>query len=118
MQDPATRTDRTLVYVRGTPEEIDEQLALAFAACQIRGYTVTGVLREEPGGTERWYEGQRMLKHHRADRVFVASATVVPESLESATGALPGLRRRQDAGAHRARRSRRIRPVPRPGAGA
>lgn len=119
MQDPAQRpTDRTLIYVRGTDEEIEHQLALAYAACQIRGYTVAAVLRDGPGETARWHEGQRMLRHNRADRVFVSSATTVPEILESATGALPGLRRRQDAGVHASTRRRRTRRVPRPGAGA
>jgi hypothetical protein len=118
MQDPAKRPDRTLIYVRGTDAEIEEQLALAYAACQVRGYTVIGVLRDQPGAVRGWHDANRMLRHGRADRIVVSSATTVPEILESATGALPGFRRRQDAGAHRATRRRRIRPVPRPGAGA
>lgn len=116
MQTPGR--SRALIYVRGTSEEIDEQIADVTSVCQYRGYEVVGIVREQPGATERWHEANRMLRHDQADLILVASAINIPDVLESATGALPGLRPQQNAGAHRAKRPRRTRPVPRPDAGA
>lgn len=110
--------DRALIYVRGTTEEIDTQLGNAYQVCSRRQYEVAAVLRDQPGGTIGWHAAHRMLRHHEADRIIVASSLVVPDLLESATGALPGPRIRPGGGVHRATRRRRIRPVPRADAGA
>lgn len=114
-----TRRSRALIYVRGTAEEIDQQIDGITAAVERRGYEVAGVVREQPGSTVRWHEANQLVRDGEADLVFVASAANVPDILESATGALPGpLRPRSAAGAHRKGRRRRIRPTRREGGGA
>jgi hypothetical protein len=110
--------ERALIYVRGTDEEIEAQLTHAYQVCENRGYEVVGVLRDQPGGSDSWHTASRMLRHHEAGHLIFASSLVVPECLESATGSLPGPRRRPGGGVHRATRRRRVRPVERPGAGA
>lgn len=109
--------DRALIYLRGTDEQIDSQLGHAYEVCARREYEVTAVLRDQPGAASSWHEANRLIRHREAEHLIVASSLVVPELLESATGALPGPRRlRPGGGVHRATRRRRIRPVPRPGA--
>jgi hypothetical protein len=110
--------NRALIYLRGTDEQIEIQLTHAYAVCARRGYEVVAVMRDQPGGTDNWHESHRLIRHRKADRLIVASSLVVPDLLESATGALPGPRLRQGGGVHRVTRRRRIKPVPRPGAGA
>jgi hypothetical protein len=111
--------NRALIYLRGTDEEIETQLTLAYQVCKRRDYEVAAVLRDQPDGTESWHAASRMVRHHQADRIILASSLAVPDLLESATGSLPGPRRRAGGGGvHRATRRRRIRPVDRPGAGA
>lgn len=110
----APRPQRALIYIRGTGPEIDAQLTDALAQCERRGYAVEGVLREQPGATDRWHAAQRMLEAGEADVIVLASARNVPEILESATGTLPGPRQpRPPAGASR---HRRVRPLRRGGA--
>jgi hypothetical protein len=111
-----TSSNRALIYVRGTDPEVEEQLSVASAICQRRGYEIVAVLREQPGEVFKWQDAHRLIRHGKADRVIMASALNAPDILESATGSLPGPRLRQGGGVHRATRRRRIRPVPRPGA--
>lgn len=98
---------RVVIYVRGREAEIAEQLQQVEALRQERKYLVVGIARDAPGQTAAWDDAMSMVKRGLAERVIMASACVVPEHLESATGALPGpgiLRRAH--GAHR-----RIRPL-------
>lgn len=113
--------DRALIYVRGTDEQIETQLTLAQQVCDRREYKIAAILRDQPGADTAWHDAQRMVRHRQADLIIVASSLVVPDILESATGALPGprlVRQPGGAGVHRATRRRRIRPVPRPGGAA
>lgn len=112
-------SDRALIYVRGTAEEINTQLDLAYRQCRTRGYEVAAVLRDQPGSTDGWHAANRLIRHQKAEHLIVASSLLVPDLLESATGSLPGpLRLRPGGGVHRATRRRRIKPVPRADAGA
>lgn len=100
-------TTRVVVYTRGTDRQVAEQMADCEALRDKRHYTVVGIARDQPGGTTAWDDAIRMVKSGVADRVIMASAGVVPEHLESATGALPGpgfFRRLSDA-------QRRTRPI-------
>lgn len=108
---------RTIIYVRGTDQEIEDQLNDAYAGCQRAGHCVVGVMREQPGGTEVWHDAQRLLRHGKIDLVYVSSGTAVPGLLESATGGIPGtdLLRGIAAGVRRSARRRRIRPMRRGG---
>lgn len=111
------RRSRALIYAAGTPEEIDEQLAALADTCTRRGYDLAGVVRELPGGTRGYHDAHRMLAAGDADVIVFASATVLPDLLESATGSLPGPRVREIL--RRAEGQRRTRPIRRQrGAGA
>lgn len=110
--------NRALIYLRGTDDEIEAQLTHASMVCDGRGYEIVGILRDQPGSTNSWHEANRMIRHGKAARLIVSSSLVVPDLLESATGALPGPRLRQGGGVHRVTKRRRTRPVPRPDAGA
>lgn len=112
------RRSRALIYVRGTAEEIEQQIPHVSAVCERRGHRVVGIMREQPGATEQWHEANRMLDRGEVDAIVIASANLVPDFLESATGALPGRRTYGTAGAHRQGRRRRIRPMRRGDAGA
>lgn len=101
------RLPRVVIYVRGTDRAVVEQLQQCQELCTRRRYQVVGIARDMPGGSTAWEDANGMVRRGAADRIIMASACVVPEHLESATGALPGpgLMRRM-AGAHR-----RIRPI-------
>lgn len=81
---------RVVIYVRGTDREVAEQLAQCEELREKRRYTVAGIARDFPGQTSAWDDANRMVKNGQADRIIMATAGVVPEHLESATGALPG----------------------------
>lgn len=81
---------RVVIYVRGRDSEIAEQLANCEVLREQRRYVVVGIARDAPGQTAAWDDAMAMVKGGRADRVIMSSACVVPEHLESATGALPG----------------------------
>jgi hypothetical protein len=98
---------RVVIYIRGRDSEVAEQLAHCEELRQQRRYTVVGIARDAPGQTSAWDDANAMVKRGQADRIIMASAGVVPEYLESATGALPGPGiPRRVPGAHR-----RIRPL-------
>lgn len=109
-------TIRALIYVRGTDEEIQAQLARAYAGCESSGHHVVAVMREQPDQVSAWLDAHRMLHAGEVDLVFVASGAVVPDVLESATGGIPG-RTARPAGRLPASH-RRTRPVQRGGGGA
>ena len=104
-----TARPRALIYVRGTAEEIDQQLTNLTEACVRRGYEVAGIARDDPGDTRGYHDAHRMLRHGDADLILVSSTTVLPDVLESATGSLPGPRVREIV--RRTERRRRIRPI-------
>lgn len=112
----AGRRKQVIVYMRGTDEEIDEQLKFCTDLCARRGWEPVGLVRERPGETTGWWDAQRMLFRKEVDLVVVASVDVVPDMMASATGSFPGPR----AGRHvrRPSRHRRTRPTPRGDAGA
>lgn len=105
------RTARVVIYMRGTDQQVAEQLGYCEALRDKRHYTVVAIARDLPGGTAAWDDAIRLVNTGQAERVIMASAGVVPDHLESATGALPGpgfLRRMADV-------HRRIRPIRRDG---
>lgn len=102
---------RVVVYLRGNEQEVAEQLADCEALRRERRYVVVGIARDAPGQSQAWDDATAMVKQGQADRIIMASAGVVPEHLESATGALPGpgfLRKLSAA-------NRRTRPIRRDG---
>lgn len=106
-----SKKTRVVIYARGRDTEIAEQLVKAEGLADERQYTVVGIARDLPGGTTAWDDAMGMVKRGVADRVIMATAAVVPEHLESATGALPGPGiYRRVGGAHR-----RVRPIRRAG---
>lgn len=103
---------RVIVYARG--EQVEEQLDACQQLCARRGYAVVALARDAPGQTRGWDDAQQMLRDDAADRVVVASGSNVPDTLESATGGLPGPAETR----HLRSASHRIRPRPRPGGAA
>jgi hypothetical protein len=110
------KRSRAIIYVRGTSEEIDEQLDSLTAVSTRRGYELAGIVRDDPGSANGYHDAHRMLRHGEADLIIVSSVTVLPGVIESATGSLSAGRVREilrdlpDA-------QRRTRPIRRRGGG-
>jgi hypothetical protein len=110
-----SKRSRAIIYVRGTSEEIDQQLTSLMAVCNRRGYDTTGVVRDVPGSAQGYHDAHRMLRHDQADLIVISSTTILPHVLESATGSLSPRRVRD---ARQTPRTRRIRPIRRGDEGA
>jgi len=101
---------RAIIYVRGTSEEIDEQLAILAEVSTRRSYDIVSIVRDSPSGLQGYHDAHRMLRDDDADLIVIASTTVLPDVLESATGSLSGPRIRE-AIRREGERQRRTRPI-------
>jgi len=81
---------KAIVYARGDADAIAQQIIECEELCRRRGYERVGVCHDAPGQTTGWEAAQRMRQS--GGRIVVASADVLPDYLESATGTLPGPR--------------------------
>lgn len=81
---------RAIIYARGSVEEIAQQIIECDELCRLRGYERIGVCHDAPGETAGWEAALRMRQP--GHQVVVASSLVLPDYLESVTGALPGPR--------------------------
>lgn len=102
---------RALMYVSGTSEEVDQQLAILGEVCARRGYDMAGIVLDPPDGVQGYHDAHRMLAAGDADLILFASVTVLPSVLESATGSVSTTRVREII---RSEARRRTRPMPRP----
>lgn len=102
---------KAVIYARGTVEEIAQQIIECDELCRLRGYERVGVCHDAPGETAGWEAAEQMRRE--GCRIVVASALVLPDWLESATGTLPGpLRLRTPGPARRSSSPRQRRPRP------
>jgi hypothetical protein len=103
------KRSRAIIYVRGTSEEIDQQLTILTETCARRDYDMACIVQDVPDGVRGYHDAHRMLRRGGGDLIVFASTTVLPDVLESATGSLPGPRIREIL--PRAEGARRTRPI-------